>query len=356
MTTGIGSLPHHNVDAALEFSLRMDLPFLPQIPIRNPWEYMIAQALEGLPGLEADREGNVSLNVPIWESRTAAFKRQLEDSFASAESAQAFDRFELHPSVASGWQGFLFELEERGVKRAKIQTAGPMTAQWALRMKEEGGATDNRPTSVPGLASQIYRLVLARTIASVRRLKAIGVAPVVYLDEPGLYGLSLENPKHILGISELKIMIQTLTREGAQVGLHCCSNTDWDVLLNLAEAGLGILSLDAGLSLANLLSNGRAPRVARFIERGAILSLGVIPTARSAALRSMKPETLVNELLQTLEQAWPDDPAIQRSILSTAIYTPACGLAFHSVDDAEHVLEALTEVRDRIAAQEAGPR
>ena len=28
LTTGIGSLPHHNVDAALEFSLRMDIPFL----------------------------------------------------------------------------------------------------------------------------------------------------------------------------------------------------------------------------------------------------------------------------------------------------------------------------------------
>ena len=33
-------------DAALAFSFSMDVPFLPQIPIRNPWEYMIAQALE----------------------------------------------------------------------------------------------------------------------------------------------------------------------------------------------------------------------------------------------------------------------------------------------------------------------
>ncbi len=53
-TTGIGSLPHHNIDAALAFSFQATIPFLPQIPIRNPWEYMIAQALEGVPGLEVE--------------------------------------------------------------------------------------------------------------------------------------------------------------------------------------------------------------------------------------------------------------------------------------------------------------
>ena len=56
-TTAIGSLPHHNADAALEYSFRHGIPFLPQMPVRNPWEYMIPQALEGLPGLEVSREG-----------------------------------------------------------------------------------------------------------------------------------------------------------------------------------------------------------------------------------------------------------------------------------------------------------
>ena len=72
-TTGIGSLPHHNADAALEHSFRMGIPFLPQIPIRNPWEFMIAQTLEGLPGLQADADGSVTLNTDIWLSRASAF-------------------------------------------------------------------------------------------------------------------------------------------------------------------------------------------------------------------------------------------------------------------------------------------
>src|SRR5690242_12697554 len=73
-TTGIGSLPHHNVDAALEHSFRMGVPFLPQIPIRNPWEFMIAQALEGLPGLQVEKDGSVSLDAAVWAGRARAFQ------------------------------------------------------------------------------------------------------------------------------------------------------------------------------------------------------------------------------------------------------------------------------------------
>lgn len=320
----------------------MDVPFLPQIPIRNPWEYMIAQGLEGLPGLEADHEGNVSLNVPLWESRTAAFRDQLESAFETMAEPQSFERFELHPSVSSSWQAFLFELEERGIKRAKIQIVGPMTAQWALRLKDSAGQSID---TVPGLSSQIYRLVLARAIAMVRRLKSLGIEPLIYLDEPGLYGLSLANPKHLLGISELKIMLQTLKQEGAITGIHCCSNTNWDVLLGFASSGLNILSIDTALSLESLLSEGRSQKVAAFLENGGRLSLGVIPTARSSALRSLKCETLFEDLVATLIQAWPNEPKRVQTILSTSIYTPACGLAFHSVDDAELVLDALSEFR-----------
>src|SRR4051812_27742352 len=82
LTTGIGSLPHHNVDAALDFSFRHGIPFLPQIPIRNPWEYMIAQALEGIPGLLAEKDGLVVLDADLWNARASRFGKLLGDAFA----------------------------------------------------------------------------------------------------------------------------------------------------------------------------------------------------------------------------------------------------------------------------------
>ena len=96
--TGIGSLPHHNVDAALEHSLRMGIPFLPQIPIRNPWEFMIAQALEGMPGLRPEPDGSVALNMDIWSSRLTRLSRGSTRPFRAARDEPRFEAFE--PSAA----------------------------------------------------------------------------------------------------------------------------------------------------------------------------------------------------------------------------------------------------------------
>jgi hypothetical protein len=48
-TTGIGSLPYAQLEPAMQAALRLDIPYLPQLPRRDPAEMMIPQALEGLP-------------------------------------------------------------------------------------------------------------------------------------------------------------------------------------------------------------------------------------------------------------------------------------------------------------------
>lgn len=349
MTTGIGSLPHHNVDSALAYSFRMGIPFLPQIPIRNPWEFMIAQALEGLPGLQMETDGNVVLNIDIWASRAARMTKSLDDAFSRpSDDALAFEAFEPSSAVSHSWQAFVWELEERGTPVAKVQIAGPMTAQWALRTRD-----GSLPEKQPELTRQIYHLVLARAISMIRRLRQIGTRPIIYLDEPGLYGLDAGNPKHLLALQELRIMIQTLRKEGAQVGLHCCSNTNWSAVLGL---GLDLLSIDASLSLQSLLGDGRAALLRGFIESGGALSLGVIPTGRPGLLRSFQPAGDCERIRATLLQAFSPapggsegaEPLVSR-ILEEAIYTPACGLALQSVADAELCLGMLTEAAETCA-------
>jgi hypothetical protein len=337
-TTAIGSLPHHNVDAALQLSFSTSIPFLPQIPIRNPWEYMLAQALERTPGLQAENDGTVTLHLDIWESRSKALHQELTEAFERSGSAPlAFEAFEPSTAISSSWQPFIWELEEREIKRAKIQIAGPLTAQWSLKTKE-GESLDRNPD----VTMQIYRLVLARALAMTRRLQASGVTPLIYIDEPGLYALMTSSPKFSLGLQELKLMVQTLKKEGVEVGLHCCSNTDWDALLGL---GLNVLSMDTSLSLRNLLSPSRMPKIEEFIHSGGRLSLGIIPTARSSVLHSLEVEVLFSELLSAF-QASGAEPGLVKKILREAIYTPACGLALHSVSDADLVLELLLEFRD----------
>ena len=334
-TTGIGSLPHHNIDAALAFSFQTSLPFLPQIPIRNPWEFMIAQALEGVPGLEVEPGGSVLLDLDVWTGRSHALNERLLSAFASATRSDAFESFEPSSACSSSWQPFLFELEEKQIRLAKIQLAGPLTAQWSLRLKD-GTSTDSHPE----IATQIYRLVLARAIAMSRRLQAGGVQPVLYLDEPGLYGLNITNPRHLMGLQELKLLIQALKKEKVWIGVHCCSNTDWSAILGL---GLDILSLDTALSLQSLLSEREA--VHKFVKSGGRFSLGVIETTKtSEALRGFQPSSLLAHLTSTLEAGLASHyPELAQKILREAIFTPACGLALHSVTDAESILGALLE-------------
>lgn len=342
-TTGIGSLPHHNIDSALAFSFRHDVPYLPQIPIRNPWEFMIAQALEGMPGLEASPDGAAVLDVDVWVGRSRAFNERLLEAFAHAAKPEAFAGFEPSAAASSSWQPFLWELEERGIRVAKIQLAGPLTAQWVLRLKDGGPAT-----SYPEISVQIFRLILARALAMTRRLRADGIQPVLFLDEPGLYGFSPTNARHVMGISELKLVVQALAKEGVQVGLHCCSNTDWDAVLQL---GLQILSIDVELSLDRLLDS---PLAEKFLEDGGRLSLGVVPTSGTAAKiaqAAREPAELCARLLGIFTKHYPDKPELVRRALGSALVTPACGLALHTPEDAEIVLSALDEVRRLLPAR-----
>jgi hypothetical protein len=132
-----------------------------------------------------------------------------------------------------------------------------------------------------------------------------------------------------------------LKKEGAWIGLHCCSNTRWEAVFGL---GMDILSLDTKASLENALAaqNGNALR--EFILSGRRLSLGVIPTARSYVLQSLDSRDLGIELQATFEKTWSSEPTLVQKVLQESFYTPACGLALQSVSDAELILEKLVEV------------
>lgn len=323
-TTAIGSLPHHNIDAALQFSFQLSIPFLPQIPIRNSWEYMIPQALEGLPGLEVDSSGMPKVDIDVWAGRSKAFNEKLDHAFKQIQTPSAFESFEPSAPTSSSWQPFLWELAEKRVTSAKLQIAGPLTCQWALNAS-------------PELSHQIFRLVLARSLAMTRRVRQEGVDPIFFIDEPGLFGLDASNARHALGIQELKLFVQTLRKEGTTVGLHCCSNTSWASVLNL---GLDYLSIDTHLSLDGLLSEREA--FLRFADAGGRLALGVIPTPKAPGeLATRTSAELFTETLATFGKHLPDRPELAKKLMLEAIYTPACGLALHSTADAETVLSLL---------------
>jgi hypothetical protein len=329
-TTGIGSLPHTQLELGLQMSLQFDVPFLPQLPGGNPGELMIPAALERLPGLTVDAEGGVLIDSESWSAERDAFTHEIESALASGD----LRAFEPSPDSSRAWNPFLWEVTHRRLMLAKVQLAGPATVRWVARTSSGDVAAH-----VPGLDQQIFRLVLARMLAMAKAVRRTGATPLMFIDEPGLYALDRTDPRHLVVLQELRLLIAALQKEGAVVGLHCCSNTHWPSLLDL---GLNLLSVDARLSLDAVLDSGKA--LFSFIEGGGRFSLGIIPTDLASSYRVEE----VVDAVETSLRATFRKASLVEEVASRCLLTPACGLAMRSVKDAERIVEELRDAQRRL--------
>ncbi len=329
-TTGIGSLPHTPLELAMQMAFQVDIPYLPQLPAGNPSELMIAAALDGLPGLRFDSEGVCTVELAEWEASRSAFGASIEKALDSGE----LSAFEPSARACRAWKPFLWEIENRKLTFAKVQIAGPATVLWITK------ASSGTPASeLPELDQQIFRLLLSKCLAMVKAIRQTNATPILYLDEPGLYALDRRNPRHLLTLQELRVLTLAIQREGALVGLHCCSNTDWGAILDL---GLDLISLDVRLSLDAMLEERDA--FWRYLFGGATLSLGIIPT-------DMKSSFAVRELVDSVEASLEATLGSRRfrEMAPQLVLTPACGLALRSVLDAERTFDQLRQAQKSLA-------
>jgi hypothetical protein len=327
--TGIGSLPHTQMEMGLQMALAVDVPYLPQLPSGNPHELMVPAALEGLPGLEVADDGSCLVDLATWEAGQRALATELEQALRSGEAS----RFLPTPASARALQPFLFEVRERKLAFAKAQLAGPATVRWSTPLSGGGMVADH-----PGLDGQIFRLLLVRALALVQALRAAGTTPLFYLDEPGLVALNTRDARHLAVLTELRLLVAALRREGALVGLHCCGNTRWAALLDL---GLDLLSFDVRLSLDALLESPEALRA--FLDGGGGLSLGIVPT-------NLGEEADPVELVRAAETSFAAAMPEQTGALRTVLLTPACGLGLRSVSDAEQIFASVRTARSALVS------
>jgi methionine synthase II (cobalamin-independent) len=329
-TTAIGSLPHTQQELALQAALQFDVPFLPQLPSSDANELMIPAALDGLPGVSFDKEGVCTIDLDAWHSKRDRTTLEIEGALSSGE----LSAFEPGAAACRSFRPFLWEIEHRRLPFAKVQLAGPATVRWVAKTSTGGAACDN-----PELDQQIFRLLLAKSLALVKAVRRAGATPIFYLDEPGLYALDKRNLRHVLVVQELKMMVKALQQQGALVGLHCCSNTDWRQVL---ELGLDIVSLDARLSLDAVLEESDA--WLKFLAEGSTLSLGIVPTDLASAY---KLEELVESVEASLRATTPRSIPFE-AVLAGMLLTPACGLGMRSVKDAEQIVDEVRNAQRKL--------
>ena len=257
LTTAMAVMPHTNVDRALATAMTMDIPFWPQLPHYSYYEDMYVQAAEHFPGILLDLE-----------KQTLRFSM---DKFLNEfeETMNRFDQpdyFDISKTYSVVYHRFLeMDLSDRPAIRGQLE--GPIS--FGFNVTDE----NDRPILFNDVVRPfMFEFMAKRINVQLARLKEKNQHAFMYVDEPGLQFLfsALAGYGDQAARGDMEQFFGMIERPR---GVHLCGNPDWDFLLNL---DLDILSMD--IYTNKEVFSSYAPSISRFLDRGGVLSWGIVPT------------------------------------------------------------------------------
>ena len=315
MTTGIGSLPHINIDSALAYSFRHDVPFLPQLPIYNKNEYMIYQALSHLPGIQKPENGISLIDLKAWAKDRQNFIKRAK----KAKTNSDYSSFLPDKDVYSALQAFYFEAENKNPKLIKLQMCGPFTAVQSLKLLDHSPVKD-----IPDLVNDILLHIELSIKALIQKFSTLDSRIVFFFDEPALVIYSSYQGLQYRLFERILKAARYLQEKNIQVGLHCCANILWEQVLAYPQL-FNYLSFDVNASLHSLLD---LKEELTYFCKYSNLSFGIIPTDHQ---HKSKYDPKLTSILKNI--------ALSKN--STQFISAACGLAHQSLADTEEVFRCL---------------
>lgn len=270
LATGVGSLPHKDISEACQLIGRTlpHTPFWPQLPQHSLLEGMNLQVSPGLPFLRVEEaKGEVHFD------RTRDPAKELERGY-NAYLTGEIESFRLLPAYAGGFEGMVHYLEERkpiALKFFKGQMVGPVT--YGLAVQDDRGK-DIIHDEV--LYDALIKGLMLRGRWIIQRMKKVCEKVILFIDEPGLsgYGSAFFSVDGATISRRLNEVIEDLQAAGSWVGIHCCGNTDWSLLLNTKA---DIINFDAWGFFDRVVLYAEA--VEEFLSRGGVLAWGIVPTS-----------------------------------------------------------------------------
>lgn len=336
--TGIGSVPFTDPQetVALILETMPQIPYWPQMVQLGYLEDMTAQAARGLPALKIDEtEHLVRMDPALPRDEALA---QFYEAILSGDLAP----FAFEEKDARGFFALLDAVRTKGCPGSALkgQLSGPVTFTGVV--KDAGG----KPILYDRELTQAVCSGLARKVAwQAEQFRQVGKEPILFIDEPYLTGFGsayLPMSREEVGI----ILTQTLdeAREAAAgpltLGMHCCGNTDWALLL---DAPIDILSFDSYGYFDSLRLYDQA--LAQFLARGGWLAWGLVPTGEEFLQET--PDTLWTRFQEQAARLAADQNRALKEILNQSLLTPACGTGYLSPEAARGVLTTLAELAGR---------
>ncbi|MFH1492030.1 MAG: hypothetical protein ABIE81_01630 [Candidatus Omnitrophota bacterium] len=329
--SAIGSLPFISPQEAVEavFGAGLEIPFWPQLPKRDFREGMLFQFIENLSFLNI-KDKSIVLSD--------GYNRNLEHVF-EAIIKKDLDFFSISNEYAAGLVEFLDYLKKKNpdVEFIKGQITGPFTL--ASQIKAPDGNSLLFDAQLLDAVISGLAMKAAWQIREFKRLKRRGI---IFIDEPYLAcfgsGFTPVNRKDVVEI--INRLIQTIEEPECLIGLHCCSNTDWSLLL---ETDIDIISFDAFSYFERFSLYPR--ELKDFLGKGGAIAWGIVPTSEFNS--NISSEDLVakfEEGLTSLEAKGLD----KKELINSSLITPSCGMGSLSGGDCELILKLLCQTSRRL--------
>lgn len=285
-TTAMGILPHEDVDRALELVLTLDIPFWPQLPNVSFHEDMYVQSSENFPGVRVyENEKKIRFDTI----------RFYEDLQRYAETSLYPSTFDITEAYSLVYRKFL-KLDLSSYAAIRGQITGPVS--FGLKIFDE----NNKPIIYNDeVRTLIFDFIRQKTIRQYEHLREKNANAFMFVDEPGLEFIfsGLSGYTQERARDDFASFFQGIH---APRGIHLCGNPDWDFLLSL---DIDLLSFDT-YARGELFVN-YAGRIKKFLDRGAVISWGIVPTG----FENFDRET-ISSLMSRLEVLW--DTLAQKGI------------------------------------------
>lgn len=323
-TFGVGSLPHRDIDDALNFACTTTtIPTIPSLPRRSPAESMVAQALVGIAGVSVGQYGGINVDIGAID---------VEADITTDLASDAYRTFDAFVSSC------------RDTAQIKWQFIGPATLGVALVRVGLG------PDVAFRLALHAVREHIAALQETIDRA-CPDVQQIIVLDEPSLphavmseFGLDNESVVDLVSGALAAISPRHMT------GVHCCAQADWNMLLSTGATVLSVPLPVNDASRDNLTQ--AAVRVSDYLTHGGYVAWGAVRTDGPIANTAQRSWRSLMETMCDLVRAGVDPVQLRRR----SFVTPACGLAGMSEDLAARVMTHVGEVSENVAQQMTASR
>ncbi|MFZ4811029.1 MAG: hypothetical protein ACOYL9_06775 [Ilumatobacteraceae bacterium] len=324
MTVGMGSLPHRDLDAAVEFALRAStVATVPSLPRRSPAEGLIAQAVVGIDGVSLGQYGSISVDAARLDP-----SRVVHTDLGH----EAFEAFRAFLAAAPA------HAEPGRPMRVKWQLVGPVTLGTALA-RAGVSADDAFEIAVLAVRAHLQHLLDAVDLA------LPGCEQLVFVDEPDLTDLTdpafpIAPDTAIDLVSGALAAIETRAASGLSVG----PTADW---ASMIAAGPKVLCVPVQSSIVEA-----AGHLAAFLERGGVIAWGAVHTDGPIATTAERPWRQLSDLWCQLVERGCDQIALRQQCM----ITPAGGLGSHTPAVAERVMRVADEIGRRVRDQATASR